>query len=66
MHCVFWVSLKCIYIIVFFKNVFIFGCAGSCCCIGLSLVAEGSGGCSPIALHGLLITVTSLAEEQGL
>ena len=54
------------YRFCFVCNVFIFGCPGSRCCAGSSLVAESIGGCSPAALHGLLIAGASLAEEQGL
>ena len=38
---------------------------GLCCCKGLSLVMK-SGGYSPVAVHGLLITVASLVVEHGL
>ena len=45
--------------------VFIFGCAGSSLLQGFSL-AEVSGGCTPVAVHGLLIVVASLLAEHGL
>ena len=38
---------------------------GVCCCSGFSLIVA-SVGCSPVAVHGLLIVVTSLAAELGL
>ena len=50
----------------FFFNYFIFGFAGSLLrCTGFSPVAE-SRGCSPVAVHGLLIVVASLPAEHGL
>ena len=44
---------------------FIFGCAGSCC-VSFSLDAVMIGGCSPVAVCGLLIMVASLVAVQGL
>ena len=38
---------------------------GFCYCVGFSL-AEVSGGCTPVAVHGLLIVVASLLAEHGL
>ena len=38
---------------------------GLCCCAGFPLVA-GSGGCSLVAVHGLLIVVASFVVERGL
>ena len=48
----------------FKKYLSIFGCAGSLLLCGLFLVA-GSGGCSLVAVCGLLIVVASLGVEQG-
>ena len=48
------------------KNyLFIFGCTGSCCCGGLSLVAA-SRGHSLVAVRGPPTAVASLVEEHGL
>ena len=44
---------------------FIFGCTGSLFCASLSL-AVAIGGCSLVAVHRLLIVVTSLDVEHGL
>ena len=44
---------------------FIFGCDGSCCCSGFSLVVA-SEGYSPAAVRGLLIVVASFVTEHGL
>ena len=38
---------------------------GLCCCTGFSLVVV-IGGCSLVAVHGLLIAVASLVAEHGL
>ena len=43
----------------------IFGCAGSHCCAGFSLVVA-SGSCSLVVVHGLPIAVDSLAAKHGL
>ena len=49
-----------------FKTFFIFlAVLGLCCCTGFSLVVV-SGGCSLVAVHGLLIVVTSLVAEHRL
>ena len=47
------------------KILFIFGCVGSFCCTGFSLVSE-SRGCSLVAVGGLLIVVAffSYSEAQ--
>ena len=44
---------------------FIYGCAGSSCCVGFSLVAA-SRGYSVVVVHWLLTTVAPLAPEHGL
>ena len=55
----------------FFFNDFIYGCAGSSCCVGFSLAAA-SRGCSPVvggravAACGLLTAVAPLVAEHGL
>ena len=43
----------------------IFGCAGSHCCTGFSLVLV-SGSCSLVVVHGLPLAVDSLAAKHGL
>ena len=55
-----------VFVFFFFFN-FIYGCAGSSLLCGLffSLVAE-SGGCSVVAMHGLLIAVASPVAKHGL
>ena len=55
-------STVCFFNIILFTYFFIFGCAGSSCCPGFSLVA-GSKGYTPVSVLGLLIAVTSLAAE---
>ena len=60
------IHLHCSLCLFFFFN-FIYGCAGSSLLCGLffSLVAE-SGGCSVVAMHGLLIAVASPVAKLGL
>ena len=50
---------------LFFKFVFMFGCAGSCCLAGFSLVVA-SGGYAVVVADKLLIGVTSLVAEHRL
>ena len=53
------------FFFTYFKILFTFGCTGSLFCAGLSLVVA-TGGYSLLAVHGLLIVVTSLDVEHGL
>ena len=48
---------------VSFKEIFMYGCAGSLLLCGLSLVAA-SRGCSPAAVCRLLVAVASLVEHR--
>ena len=45
------------------KILFIFGCVGSFCCTGFSLVSE-SRGCSLVAVSGLLIVGASFPYSE--
>ena len=42
---------------------FIFGCAGSPCCIDFALIVM-SRGCSLVAMHWLVIVMASLVAEH--
>ena len=57
----FWTCTYCfIYIYLF-----VFGCIGSFLTLyGLSLVVEGVGGSSPVAMQKLLIAMASLGERK--
>ena len=57
----FWTCTHCfIYIYLF-----VFGCIGSFLTLyGLSLVVEGVGGSSPVAMQKLLIAMASLGERK--
>ena len=59
-----WIRLD-LFFVTFFKNVFIFGYAGSSLLHGLSLVAV-SGGYSPSAVQRLPIAEASLTVEPRL
>ena len=51
---------------IFLKHKFIhlfMAVLGLCCCVVLSLVVAGTG-CSPVAVHGLLMAVASLLAEH--
>ena len=65
----FFLSLRIASIFFFFASVFFFLSFWLCWVFdaahGLSLVAE-SGGCSPVAVRGLLTVVASLVVEHGL
>ena len=50
---------------LFFKNLFILGCVGFCCCASFSRVVV-SRGSSLVAVCGLLMAVTSLVAEHRL
>ena len=49
----------------FLKNLFIFGCAGSLCCMGFSPAIE-SRDYSLVVVHELLTVIVSLVVEHGL
>ena len=62
-----WVSPSAAVVVFFFwLQLYLFtGCIGFRCFEGFSLVAA-SGGCSPVAVRGLLTAVAPLAGERGL
>ena len=52
-------------LVFFIKKIFFLAVLALHCCVGFSLVMM-HGGCSLVAVHGLLLVVTSLVVVPGL